>query len=314
VTVELAPASPDRHYGAVADLMSRVGAERVTAVDLTETDAPRPNKLVRRWVAIADGGRVVGAASLIRYPSKPAGLMDVSIAVEPGFTGRGVGTALVRAVEAVAAEHGATLLRAEARDEDAWSIAFAHRRGFRKARRSIRSVLDLTTFEEGDLTATVARVRATGVQLMSLVDAGDGDVPLRALYAINRTASVDDPASDGTFPDYETWLSAVVGSAGFQREGQFVAAVGDRYVGLAVVSVEDDLNAVSDIAGVDPAYRRRGIATALKLLTLRHARAAGAARIETENDERNHAMLALNRKLGYRPISGYVVLERAREP
>ena len=312
--MELAPASPDRHYRAVADLMSRVGTERVTAVDLAEADTPRPNKLVRRWVALAGDDRVVGAATLIRYPSKPPGLMHVEVAVEPAFTGRGVGSALVRAVEAVALERGATLLRAEARDDDTRSIAFARRRGFRQARRSIRSVLDLTTLQEDELAATVERVRATGVRLMSLAEAGDGEAPLRALYAINRTASVDDPASDGTFPDYETWLGAVVGSAGFQREGQFVAAVGDRFVGLAVVSVGDDRHAVSDVAGVEADYRRRGIATALKLLTLRHARAAGATRIETENDERNHAMLALNRKLGYRPVSGYVVLERVREP
>lgn len=312
--MKLEPASADRHYAAVADLMSRVGAQRVTAVELAETDTPRSGKLVRRWVALADGRRVVGAASAIRHPSKPAGLMDVEVGVEPAFGERVVGSALVRAVEAVAAEQGATRLRAEVRDGDARSIAFARRRGFRPVRRSIRSVLDLTAFREGELAAAVERVRAGGIRLLSLADAGDGDSPLPALYVINRIASVDDPASDGTFPEYETWLSAVAGSAGFQADGQFVAAVGERYVGLAVVSVEDDLSAFSDIAGVDPAYRRRGIATALRVLTLRHARGAGATRIETENDDRNHAMLALNRKLGYRPVGGYVVLERAGAP
>lgn len=313
MTVKLALAAPERHYAAIADLMTRAGLQRVTAVDLMETDTPRPGKLVRRWVALADDV-VVGAAALIRYPSKPTGLVDVEVAVEPAFTGRGVGSALARAVEALAAAHGATLLRAEARDDDSRSIAFARRRGFGPARRSIRSALDLTTFREGELTAAVSRVRASAIRLFSLAEAGDGEEPLRALYAINRIASIDDPASDGTFPGYETWRSAVVGSAGFRPEGQFVAAVGDRFVGLVVVSVEDDLTATSDVAGVDRVYRRRGIATALKLLALRHVIVVGATRIETENDARNHAMLALNRKLGYRPVSGYVVLERASVP
>jgi ribosomal protein S18 acetylase RimI-like enzyme len=240
--------------------------------------------------------------------------MEIELAVDASAAGRGVGSALLRAATAAAAQHGATRLRAEANAGDSRGIAFAHRRGYVETRRSIRSVLDLRTFEEGALASAVARVRAGGIELLSLAQVEDGDTVLHALYAINRIAGVDDPASDGTFPSFETWRSAVVGSVGFQRDGQFVAAVGGRFVGLAVVSVQDDRTASSDIAGVDPAYRGRGIATALKLLTLRHAQAAGATRIETENDERNVAMLALNRKLGYRPVSGYVVLERATEP
>jgi molecular chaperone DnaJ len=212
-----------------------------------------------------DGGGVVGATALIRYPSKPTGLADVEVAAEPAFTGRGVGSALARAVEALAAAHGATLLRAELETTTPGrSRSHAAAASSRHAARSVP--LDLTTFREGGLAAAVSRVRASGIRLFSPAEAGDGEEPLRALYAINRIASIDDPASDGTFPGYETWRSAVGGaSAGFRPEG-VRRRLGDRFVGLAVVSVEDDLTATSDVAGVDRVYRRRGIANALRLL------------------------------------------------
>ncbi|HKV82923.1 MAG TPA: hypothetical protein VJN88_00100, partial [Ktedonobacterales bacterium] len=51
--------------------------------------------------------------------------------------------------------------------------------------------------------------------------------------------------------------------------------------------------------------RGRGIATALKVLAIRAARARDAAMIRTNNDSQNAPMLAINRALGYQPEPGY---------
>jgi hypothetical protein len=61
---------------------------------------------------------------------------------------------------------------------------------------------------------------------------------------------------------------------------------------------------VNMITGVDRTYRGRKIAKALKLLTIRYAKAYGATAIRTNNDSENGTMLAINRKLGYRPQPG----------
>ena len=54
--------------------------------------------------------------------------------------------------------------------------------------------------------------------------------------------------------------------------------------------------------------QRRGIATALKLLTVQFAQKQGAYVIRTNNDATNAPMLAINRKLGYKPEPGHYAL------
>jgi len=66
------------------------------------------------------------------------------------------------------------------------------------------------------------------------------------------------------------------------------------------------------IGCVDPAWRGRGIALALKLLAIACARRYGVTYISTNNDSENAPMLAINRTLGYQPEPGYYRM--LREP
>ena len=50
----------------------------------------------------------------------------------------------------------------------------------------------------------------------------------------------------------------------------------------------------------------RGLAFAVKAACLRWAAANGITVVATTNDERNEPMLAVNRKLGYRPVGRMV--------
>jgi RimJ/RimL family protein N-acetyltransferase len=49
-------------------------------------------------------------------------------------------------------------------------------------------------------------------------------------------------------------------------------------------------------------YRGRGLALAVKLATTRWAAEHGITQISTDNDETNAPMLAINRRLGYKPV------------
>lgn len=51
-------------------------------------------------------------------------------------------------------------------------------------------------------------------------------------------------------------------------------------------------------------YRGRGIAQALKIVAWRTARRYGAKYLRTANDSMNAPMLAINRKMGYKPEPG----------
>jgi RimJ/RimL family protein N-acetyltransferase len=61
-------------------------------------------------------------------------------------------------------------------------------------------------------------------------------------------------------------------------------------------------------------HRGRGLATVAKLAQLRWAAEHGIERVVTDNDERNAPRLAVNRRLGYEPLTerrGYLKELRA---
>ena len=68
----------------------------------------------------------------------------------------------------------------------------------------------------------------------------------------------------------------------------------------------------NDMTGTLPAHRGRGLARLLKLVQAEWLAARGVTRVVTENDETNRAMLAVNERLGFRPIGS--VFSYAREP
>jgi GNAT superfamily N-acetyltransferase len=64
------------------------------------------------------------------------------------------------------------------------------------------------------------------------------------------------------------------------------------------------------VTGVLREYRRRGIATALKVKTIEYARNHGYRFIVTQNASVNAEMLALNEKLGFKRSVGIITMER----
>ena len=95
----------------------------------------------------------------------------------------------------------------------------------------------------------------------------------------------------------------------FRREGQLLALDGDQWVGMAAVSVFPEFGTAYNLhTGVLPAYRRRKIATSLKVLAIRYARQNGMHTLLTDNNLRNAPILAINRKLGYKPQPGTYTL------
>jgi RimJ/RimL family protein N-acetyltransferase len=88
----------------------------------------------------------------------------------------------------------------------------------------------------------------------------------------------------------------------FAADGSFVAFADG--VAAAVSLVIADIpsgRAHSMFTGTLRAYRGRGLALAAKLASIRWAAANGIAMMATANDETNAPMLAINRRLGYRP-------------
>lgn len=89
-----------------------------------------------------------------------------------------------------------------------------------------------------------------------------------------------------------------------EPESLFLAVDGDLYVGYTCLNTaESERDAlVQGWTGVRPGYRRRGIATALKLLGIAYARERGYRRIVTSPRVANTASLRMSLKVGFRPV------------
>jgi len=264
-------------------------------------------RLITRLVAADTGGVVVGYSHALREDWMAPGLYWVHTAVAPAARRQGVGGALFGAASDWAVARGANAFLGEARDNLPDSKRFAERHGFQVDRHIFESTLNLATFDEAPFSAAADTASTNGLRFLTMAEAGDGDDARRALWELERVVARDVPGgSNSMIRPFEAFAKEVLTATGYRPELQFIAADGDTWVGLALTELAPATNSLyNNITGVLPGWRGRGVAQTLKLLVVRAASQRGLAYLRTNNDSENAPMLAINRKLGYRPEPGY---------
>ncbi|MFI5274630.1 MAG: GNAT family N-acetyltransferase, partial [Ktedonobacterales bacterium] len=179
--------------------------------------------------------------------------------------------------------------------------------GFDIERHIFESTLDVPQFDEQRFAGAIARVESAGIRCFTLADLGDTEDARRALWDVERLAARDIPGgSESSTRPFDVFERQVCQAAWYRPDAQIIAAAGDRWVGMTALGYYASLQPFmwQMMTGVDPTFRGRGIALALKLLGIRCAARYGAAYIRTNNDSENAPMLAINRALGFRPEPG----------
>jgi GNAT superfamily N-acetyltransferase len=251
-------------------------------------------------LALADG-EPVGSAAVGVSPRRP----DVAFAlvtVLPDHRRCGVGTALYRAVSDWLADLGVERLDAPVYEDDAESLAFAARRGFVEVERNGRLILELRDLDPPAVDPPPGIRITTWAERLDLAP---------GLYAVACEAYPDVPGErDTTMEPFDDWLDHDMRGSGDLPEATFVALAGDEVVGYAKFSLTAARPTVAshDMTAVKRAWRGRGIAGALKRAQIAWAKETGYERLETQNEVRNAPIRSLNRRLGYRPAPGRVVM------
>ena len=101
--------------------------------------------------------------------------------------------------------------------------------------------------------------------------------------------------------DFDEWLETTYEHPTIDRDGSRVVVAGDRLVAWALVGTDGSGRGVNEFTGTRPELRGRGLARLAKLAVAAWARDSGVDVLYTGNDAANEAMLAINRRLGYRP-------------
>ena len=289
-----------------AELLNLGASDPITAETLREWERNAVEGRIRwRVAAVDERGLIAGYGHAIRDHWAPEGLFWLYVAVDLAWRRQGIGSQLFDAVLDYAREHRATHYRDEIREGVPAVLAFAERCGFRIERHLFESALDVAAFDEGPFAGAVEEVEASGIRLFSMADLGDTPEVRRRLWELNERVGLDVPGDDGKIRPFDAFEKQVCLASWYRPDGQIIAADGDRWIGVSAVGYFPHTNAMwSMITGVDRAYRGRGIALALKLLTIRCAKRYGVASIRAHNDSENAPMLAINRKLGFQPQPG----------
>ncbi len=172
--------------------------------------------------------------------------------------GKGVGSALYRALAEWALERGCIELQTVVDEDDPESLRWAERHGFRETGRNTRLVLDLDGVTPPAIDPPAGITVAPWASLPG-IEAG--------LYRVYCEAEPDIPGEGGNvLPSLEEWLADDMDGASDRRDAVFVALAGAEVVGYAKLSIppEGSDTAFHDLAGVRREWRRRGIAGALK--------------------------------------------------
>jgi GNAT superfamily N-acetyltransferase len=269
---------------------------------------------MKRFIAETKSHQVVGFGEYkhLFFQFRPR-KFALDIEVLPQWQGKGVGGMLYdKLVEELTKDAA----------ETAWPLVlsthesanrFLRKRGFVEKRRTLESRLDLKSFESAELARAAEEIEAGGIvisslslefrrdseagrKLKDLEDSGAGDVP---------GVVVDLPMS---FHDYEI---VILRSPIMVWDGSFVAKEGEAFVGESSL-LESGIEGVIDqgFTVVRPGHRGRNVAQAVKLKTALYARTKGARFIRTHNDSENHAMLAVNRKMGFVKTAEWITFEK----
>ncbi|HYF92122.1 MAG TPA: GNAT family N-acetyltransferase [Symbiobacteriaceae bacterium] len=296
-------------YAAIAAIMTLTKPEPYSAEEVRKSDERQqadPTQILHRLVAVAPDGRVVGYGYSERQPWEPEGRWGVTAATHPDERGRGVGTAMLTAAESIAREGGATEIMAWCLGTDDASFAWAQRKGYTLKRQRTESVLDVQKFDPARFAGACDRVRAGGLTLALYEGKQVSEPLLRQIYDLDRVTTPDIPVWDAgmNFPAWEQYRKEWT-----ECPDAFIVALaldGDRVVGMSAVyfSATPGKSAGVGFTGVYREYRGRGIALAVKLMTIEEAMRRGVPRMRTHNDPDNPPMLAVNVKMGFVFVPG----------
>jgi len=266
----------------------------------------------RRIVALA-AGEVVGYGRAWNTLAPRKYRMEVM--VHPERQRRGIGSRIMEQLLVETRALGAVSVQARAGEDQGDVLAFLHRRGFHETHRMISLSLSLSTVDLGALESLAAS--AGGIQIATLADeqARRPDY-LQALCAAHN-ASLEgwpdpdpDPLPAPSAPQpYEQFLGSLAALRPIP-EAFFIACRGNEYLGYSGPSRNEDEpgGLLSAGTAVRAEHRGRGIATTLKVCTVRFAARQGYQEIRTSTA--NPAMLRVNEKLGFRRRSAEVRMVR----
>lgn len=301
------------------ELRKLLEPERVLTIDLLREqhgELENEETIVKRFIGQVDGETVASGAywHSAKAPEKTAHFV---LQVHPGHQEGPLPAQMQAHLIAELHQYGPSAIASEPHEGEVYRVQLLEQAGFERIMRFPRSQINVTTFDLAAYSHLVGQLRAQQIDFVTLTDVMESDPRWRRnvwrmFTQIEQDVPTPDPTEVTSFEEYSQYYDEPL----FRPDSWAIAvdrqkSGAERYVGMCVVNImptrPDTLFA--GITGVIPAYRRRKIATVLKVQSIRYAQEKGYRYIYTNNEEKN-PMLDLNLALGFQPLPAWVYYKK----
>ncbi|HZR39239.1 MAG TPA: GNAT family N-acetyltransferase [Ktedonobacteraceae bacterium] len=227
------------------------------------------------------------------------GKFKMNIRVLPDMQGRGVGSRLYQVIF-----HHLEPLAPRELQTEVWAaheraVRFVTDRGFVEIWRRIDLSLDVADFNFTRFAGLEEHVKASGMEIKTYAELEHDPDRLVKLYELDRALWQDVPFGEVvTDRSLALFEQEEILDPKFIPDACFIAIHGQAFIGYANLTSQG-VYYDAEMTGVLRPFRSKGVATLLKLSTIRYAQAHGNREIWTINDSVNEPMLALNARLGF---------------
>jgi GNAT superfamily N-acetyltransferase len=240
----------------------------------------------------------------------------MGLMVHADWRKQGIGGDLLGVVIAASQSMPAATLQARAWEDHADSLQFLRRRGFVETHRMVELHLNLSEANLTPMARLPHSLTAQGIEFTTLKQEGQDERFWTKLTDLQQAAVIGwpDPDPDGvmTIPTGDE-VRRMFDSLRTASDTFFLAKADGVFIGYTALGPD---HRVPDAIGtgptaVRPEYRGRGVATALKVLALTHARQQGWRTACARSA--SPAMIRVNEKLGFQRGRAEVRLVRKLE-
>jgi len=275
-----------------------------TAEVLEHWDRRRPAVNYRHHLVGEIDGRIVAEADLdsCSWCADP-GVFILDILVDPDHRSKGYAGQLWEAASEQLARLRWTRLLGGALADNSVAVDWLERLGFTLDDTELTSRLELEDYQRpADYERVLERFRSQGFITKTYGGINDPEKE-RRLWELTEESCEDMPGSlEYQRRSFKEWRR-MTQSPARDIDTTLVALDGDEFIGLTELSFKGGRQAPAEIdcTGTRREYRGRGVATALKYLSVDWAKANGVTAIYTVNTQGNDGILSINRKLGFEP-------------
>ena len=168
--------------------------------------------------------------------------------------------------------------------------------------------LILNTCNTAPYKTLITRLEAEGIVILEPIkDLNRSPEHYKKLEELQWSYEQDMPIPDGIEHSREPFEEWMVDVKNFEEKFygiELIAVYKDQYVAstdIELMKKSDPYKAWTGGLGVHRDFRKRGIATALKVIAIEKLRKRGVKEIRTDNEE-NNPMYLINVTLGFKPV------------